>query len=155
MSCETDTATILRASGQKVTPQRLLILSCARHAGGHITAPQIIESVRAAYPYIDASTVYRTLSSARDLGLVSEMRIGGGDSLFEWIGGNRHHHLVCRICGTVASLDEHHLDELTQTVQRVSGFRADFDHLAIYGICKNCLAQGEFDETGQLKRFRS
>ncbi|MPZ50624.1 MAG: transcriptional repressor [Dehalococcoidia bacterium] len=141
MSCEADTASILRASGQKVTPQRLLILSCARHAGGHITAPQIIETIRTTYPYIDASTVYRTLTSAKELGLVSETRIGSGDSLFEWVGGNRHHHLVCRVCGTVSSLDEHHLDELTEIVRRVSGFEADLGHIAIYGVCQGCAAK--------------
>jgi len=141
MSCEAETASILRASGQKVTPQRLLILSCARHAQGHITAPRIIEIVRTSYPYIDASTVYRTLASAKDLGLVSETRIGGGDSLFEWVGGNRHHHLVCRSCGTVSSLEEHHLDELKETLKRVSGFEADMDHIAIHGLCQDCAAK--------------
>ena len=143
MSCESDTAAILRGAGQKVTPQRLLILSCARHAGGHITAPSLIENVRRSYPYIDASTVYRTLASARELGLISETRMGGGDSLFEWVGGDRHHHLVCRVCGSVASLDEHHLDELKDTLRRVTGFEADLDHIAIHGLCSDCLARGE------------
>ena len=141
MSCESETASVLRAAGQKVTPQRMLILSCARHAEGHITAPRIIEVVRYSYPYIDASTVYRTLASAKELGLVSETRIGGGDSLFEWIGGNRHHHLVCRVCGSVSSLEEHHLDALTATLKRATGFEADLDHIAIHGICKDCAAK--------------
>jgi len=147
MSCEPDTASILRSSRQKLTPQRLLILSCARHAQGHITAPRIIELVRASYPYVDASTVYRTLSSAKELGLISETRIGGGDSLFEWIGSNRHHHLACRVCGSVSSLEEHHLDEVKATLKRVTGFEADLDHIAIHGVCKDCAAKALRGET--------
>ena len=143
MSCESDTASVLRGAGQKVTPQRMLILSCARHAQGHITAPRIIELVRASYPYIDASTVYRTLASARDLGLVTETRIGSGDSLYEWMGEDRHHHLVCRQCGVVTSLDDRHLEALTSTLERETGFHADLDHVAFTGICRTCAESAE------------
>ena len=91
MSCETDIAGLLRASGQKVTPQRLIILTCLRHAGGHVTATELLEEARRSYPYIDISTVYRTLASAKDLRLVSETNLGSGDTLFEWVGEQRHH----------------------------------------------------------------
>lgn len=143
MSCETDTAAILRAAGQKVTPQRLIILSALRHAGGHVTAAQLLEDARKSYPYIDASTVYRTLSAARDLRLVAETNMGSGDTLYEWLGTHRHHHLICRRCGQVSSLDEEHLDVLTATLQRETGFRADLDHIAIFGTCAGCAESAE------------
>lgn len=138
MSCETDTAGVLRAAGQKVTPQRLMILSALRHAGGHVTAAQLLEAARKSYPYIDASTVYRTLSAARDLRLVSETNMGAGDTLYEWLGAHRHHHLICRRCGQVASLDEAHLNELAANLERETGFQADLDHIAIFGTCAAC-----------------
>ena len=140
MSCETDTAAVLRAAGQKVTPQRLIILSALRHAGGHVTAAQLLEAARKSYPYIDASTVYRTLSAARDLRLVSETNMGAGDTLYEWLGNDRHHHLICRRCGQVESLDEAHLDVLAATLERETGFLADLDHIAIFGTCAACAA---------------
>ena len=147
MSCETDTVTVLRAAGQKVTPQRLLILGSVRHARGHITASQILEEVRMAHPYMDASTVYRTLASAKELRLVSETNLGSGDNLFEWIGGNHHHHLICRICGGVSSIDHQHFDDLAATLQAETGFRPDLDHIAIFGYCRDCqekaLVEGE------------
>jgi Fe2+ or Zn2+ uptake regulation protein len=142
MSCETDTASVLRSAGHKVTPQRLLILSCLRHAGGHVTAARLLEDARRSYPYIDASTVYRTLAAAKDLRLVSETNLGGGDNLFEWLGADRHHHIICRRCGQVASLEEAHLDALADALERETGFRADFDHIAIFGTCRACFAIG-------------
>lgn len=138
MSCEKDTADLLRSAGQKVTPQRLLILSVLRHAGGHVTAGQILEEARRAYPYIDASTVYRTLASAKDLRLVSETNLGSGDNLFEWLGADRHHHLICRSCGQVTSLDESHLKTLARSLRRDTGFQADLDHIVIFGLCSAC-----------------
>jgi Fur family ferric uptake transcriptional regulator len=141
MSCESDTAAMLRAASQKVTPQRILILSCVRHAAGHITASQILEQVRAAHPYIDASTVYRTLATAKERRLVSETNLGSGDNLFEWIGDrDRHHHLICRACGSVSSLDEAHLDVLAKALAKQTGFKADLDHIAIFGLCRECAA---------------
>lgn len=142
MSCEAEIATALRGSGQKVTPQRMLILGCVRHTGGHITASQILETVRRSYPFVDASTVYRTLAVAKDLRLVSETNLGSGDNLFEWIDAERHHHLICRVCGNVSSLEERHLDVLASTVESETGFSADIDHIAIFGTCSDCREQG-------------
>jgi len=138
VSCETDLAAVLRSHGQKVTPQRLIILSCLRHAGGHVTAAQLLEEARRSYPYIDASTVYRTLASAKDLRLVSETNLGAGDTLFEWAGEERHHHLICRQCGKVDALDEAHLAQLGDALKKDTGFEADLDHLAIFGTCRDC-----------------
>ncbi len=138
MSCETETATALKDAGQKVTPQRMLILSSVRHAGGHLTASQILEEVRHSYPYVDASTVYRTLASARVLKLVNETNMGSDDNQFEWIGKERHHHLICRSCGEVTSLDNSYLDGLASTLLEDHRFQADLDHFAIFGVCKGC-----------------
>ena len=138
MSCETETATALKDAGQKVTPQRMLILSSVRHAGGHLTASQILEEVRHSYPYVDASTVYRTLASARELKLVNETNMGSGDIQFEWTGKERHHHLICRSCGEVTSLDNSYLDGLASTLLEDHRFQADLDHFAIFGVCKGC-----------------
>ena len=142
VSCELDTAALLRAAGQKVTPQRMLILGCVRHAQGHVTAGQVLEDVRRSYPFIDASTVYRTLAAGKELRLVSETNLGAGDNLFEWVGAERHHHLICRSCGAVSDLDEHHLDALVTTLQRETGFHADLDHIAIFGTCRQCAGAG-------------
>ena len=78
MSCEDHTVQTLRDSGHRLTPQRVLILSSLRHADGHVTASEILDQVRESYPYIDASTVYRTLSVLKKLRLVSETDLGRG-----------------------------------------------------------------------------
>jgi Fur family ferric uptake transcriptional regulator len=138
MACERETAVVLRETGHKVTPQRVLILSAVRHAGEHVTASRVIDDLKGAHPYIDASTVYRTLSSATDMGLLSETDMGGGDSEFEWIGKDRHHHVICRSCGAVSSLDNTYLDGLATLLYEELGFQADLGHFAIFGVCKDC-----------------
>jgi hypothetical protein len=77
----------------------MLILSAVRHAGHHLKATDILEDVRRTYPYVDASTVYRTLGSAAELGLVTGTDMGAGDTEFEWVGTDRHHHLIAALAG--------------------------------------------------------
>ena len=138
MNNEPDIASLLRSAGQKVTPQRLLILTALRDSHGHVTASQILEKVKASYPYVDASTVYRTLSAAKELRLVTETNLGSGDNLFEWIGTERHHHLICRSCGSVSMLEERYVAGLAAMLEREAGFDADLEHLALFGICAAC-----------------
>ncbi len=138
MSCETETAVALRGAGQKVTPQRMLVLCTVRHSRQHITASEILEEVRRSYPFVDASTVYRTLASASEIGLVSMTDMGAGDTEYEWVGKDRHHHLICRACGSVTSLDNSYLDSLATALYDELGFQADLGHFGIFGLCRAC-----------------
>ena len=90
MSCEDHSIQTLRESGHRLTPQRVLILSALRSAEGHMTAAGVLDHVRESYPYIDASTVYRTLGVLKNLRLISENNITGGESEYEWLHQNRH-----------------------------------------------------------------
>ena len=142
MSCETETAVALRDAGQKVTPQRMLILSVVRHANRHIAATEVLEEVRRQFPFVDASTVYRTLGAAADLGMLSGTNMGAGDNEFEWIGADRHHHVICKACGDVTSLDVTYLDALATALHADLGFHADIGHFAIFGLCRSCQPNG-------------
>ncbi len=148
MSCETETIDLLRGSGHKMTPQRMMVLTSLRHAPGHLSATAIHDQVRASYPYVDISTVYRTLNVLKDLRLVSETHMGGGDATFEWVGVERHHHLICKQCNDVTSLDHEYMDRLAAHITEDLGFTADMDHFAIFGICAFCAgeASGSADE---------
>ena|SRR5438874_1127731 len=138
MSCETETANVLRGAGQKVTPQRMLILAALRHNRTHATAAQVLEEARHSYPFLDISTVYRTLASARDLKLVSELTRTGADAEYEWIGSDPHHHLICRVCGSETVLEHGYIDSLGAALLADQGFTAELDHFAIVGVCRDC-----------------
>ncbi len=146
MSCETDTVKVLRNTGHKATPQRLMILGALRHASGHLTANDIHSEVQEEYPYIDISTVYRTLGALKELRLVSETDMGKGDTSYEWVQQQGlHHHLICRKCDSVTSLDHHYLEDLGTEILAESGFKPDLDHFAIFGLCAECRADTEIN----------
>ena len=140
MSCEEQTAELLRRAGHKLTPQRMMIVRALRHGEGHLSAAQLAEQVRAVYPFVDVSTVYRTLDVLKRLRLATETDMGSGDAVFEWAPEQPHHHLICTACEDIAELDHSYLDELAARVERDFGFAPDLHHFAIFGLCSECKA---------------
>lgn len=131
----------LRAAGQRLTPQRLLILELLFAHGEHASAEELFSEAQSRYPYLNISTVYRTLDVLRDIGLVSETDLGDGVRRFSLLAENRHHHLVCLDCGFVESVDDTLFDDLREVLRATKHFEARIDHLAIFGTCSACTPQ--------------
>ncbi len=142
MSCEEEMADLLRRAGHKLTPQRLLILAVLRHAEGHVSVAHIAEQVRAVYPFVDVSTVYRTLDVLKRMRLVTATDMGAGDVLFEWAPEQPHHHLICTSCAAVQVLDNAYLESLASRIRGEFGFAPDLHHFAIFGLCRECQIGG-------------
>ena len=129
---------ILGEKGYRLTPQRMMILSASEVSNDHISADEIYAQVVAEYPYVNISTVYRTLELLKRLGLVTETDLGGGRVRYHPAGKGHHHHLVCTECGAIIDLEEALLSSLESTLLREYEFAADLKHLAIFGRCAKC-----------------
>lgn len=138
MPVEDEIVAELRRARQKVTPQRLMVLTALRSMPGHPSASEIFGRVRESYPYVDISTVYRTLAALKDLGLVTETDMGAGDLRYQWAGETPHHHLICQRCGDVAEIEHDLMARLGEHLQERYGFTARMDHFAIFGVCRAC-----------------
>jgi Fur family ferric uptake transcriptional regulator len=133
----------LQQIGYRLTPQRMMILEAIANSGGHISAEEIHETVRQAYPYLDISTVYRTLDLLKTLHLVSETDLGRGHAQYEFLSKGLHHHLICTECGKILDFDNSLLDPLRQVIEEEYHFHAEIEHLAIPGICSDCNTSSE------------
>lgn len=131
-----DLANRLRRVGQRVTPQRLVILG-AMEPGAHLSADEVFARVEPLLPGVNRSTVYRTLELFRDLGLVSMTDLGGGARQFELIDAP-HHHLICHRCGAILELDDDLVGPLRDAIRARHGFIPAIDHLALFGFCAAC-----------------
>jgi len=129
---------ILRQQGYRLTPQRMMVLEAIEESEDHISAEEIHARARAKYPYINISTIYRTLELLKKMGLVTETELGGGRFVYHPVGKAQHHHLVCRKCGRVRDIDAAVFQQLKDDLKANYGFNADFEHIAIFGTCENC-----------------
>lgn len=128
----------LRSIGQRATPQRLLVLSAFRDSGEHLTADDIYARIGERSPAVNRSTVYRTLETFRDLGVITETDLGGGVRCFQLLDQDRHHHLVCHECGAMIDLADDVLEPVRREALVRYGFVAEIDHLALFGRCGSC-----------------
>ena len=83
----------------------------------------------------------RTLGVLKKLRLVSETDLGAGESIYEWLHQNRHHHLICRMCDRLIQLDHQYMANLGTEILDDYGFKADVDHIAIFGLCSDCTSE--------------
>lgn len=134
MSCSEE----LRDKGYRLTPQRLMVLDALHQAEGHISAPDICQRVQARYPWVNKSTIYRTLDLLRELDLVTETELGGDKLYYHQAEKGHHHHLICQKCGKVMDIDEDVFASLESTLRKKYRFSADLKHLAIHGSCLGC-----------------
>ncbi|MFQ5421184.1 MAG: Fur family transcriptional regulator [Anaerolineae bacterium] len=131
----------IRRRGYRVTPQRQLILDTLCQMGGHATPSELFRQVQPQMPSLNQATVYRVLDFLCDMNLVAKTE-WGGSRVYEIIGHVPHHHLVCRRCGYTEILDDAHLQDLSDHLQQQHGFKAEINHLAITGLCAQCLKSG-------------
>ena len=127
----------LRARGQRVTSQRLVINRMLRSRDQHVTAEEVLGAVPQTLPGTSLPTVYATLELFEQLGIVRRVNSGGGAVLFDSRTGD-HHHLICRVCGAVQDLD--HDVDLSGLLDaaRTAGFAPDRASLVVDGVCTDC-----------------
>jgi Fur family ferric uptake transcriptional regulator len=133
-----DTAGQLRRRGYRITPQRMMILSCIEDSDNHITAEDIYAQVVEKDPGLNISTVYRTLELLKELGLIYEIDLGEGRVGYHPEGKGHHHHLICRKCHSITDINESVLFSVKAVLLQAFGFDADLKHLALFGLCEKC-----------------
>lgn len=132
-----DFATRLHSHGYRQTPQRQLILEAVRRADDHVTPDEVYQRVHQQNPAISRATIYRTLDFLCEMRLIHALR-WGGQMYYEIAGEEPHHHLVCRICGTMLECEHDLLQTLFEAVEKKHRFTIDMDHVALFGLCQPC-----------------
>lgn len=128
----------LRRADIRVTVPRIAVLTALVLRDGHASADEVLETALTVESTVTRATVYRTLERLRDERLISETDLGDGVRRFEIVDDVPHHHLICTGCGAIIDLDDHAIDALRESIERDYGFRADIDHLALFGRCPVC-----------------
>lgn len=127
----------LRARGQRVTSQRLVINRMLRSRDQHVTAEEVLGAVTQTLPGTSLPTVYATLELFEQLGIVRRVNSGGGAVLFD-SRTVEHHHLICRGCGAVQDLD-HPIDlDGVLAAAAQTGFAPGRAAIVVDGLCTRC-----------------
>jgi len=127
--------------GFKVTPQRLAILRYLKENRVHPTAEKIYSEITKEYPAISLTTVYKTLASFVEAGMVKELDIDPHKMRFD-ICTEEHNHFYCRVCDNVYDVDSEGpmiMNDL-QNKSKIEGHRVDAVNINLKGVCRYCEA---------------
>ena len=130
-------------AGIKLTHQRLEIFRELMSVRDHPSAELIHKRLQKKLPTIAIDTVYRTLATFDELGLVKKLHVMNERTLFD-TNVDIHHHFICTRCKKVKDIYWTEFDN-TMLPMVVDGMgKVQSRHLEIHGICNSCL-----DKTGQ------
>lgn len=130
----------LRSEGKRITPQRTAICRVLASTNSHPTANQIYEQLKLEYPSLSLATVYNTLDTLVNLGLVNILGAAGDDAVHYDADTTPHVNLACVICHRVIDLPSHYIQNLDQEVENTSSFKLLGARVMYYGICPDCQA---------------
>jgi Fe2+ or Zn2+ uptake regulation protein len=141
-----DTAThYLLDRGVRLTnARRLVIRSLVDHPGPR-SAAELDVAMRRRVPL---SSIYRTLLTLEESGLLTRLRDGDGVAKYELserVTGDHHHHFVCSQCGrtTEVAIPKKLEEAITRLIDAIGSERAYeiTDHrLELDGVCEACRA---------------
>ena len=127
------------------TAARNRILECLRdNKDRTLNANDILKVLSDAGNDVNITTVYRYLDKLTEDGQVMKyVAENGTRAVFQYVGEEHHcedHlHLQCTRCGAIIHLDCSFMDEISEHVLLVHGFRIQCRNSIIYGLCQNCL----------------
>lgn len=134
----TDLTEHLRSHGIHPTQQRIRVLKVLVDSRAHLSAEEIHGLVRAQTPRIGLATIYRTLHTLKEKGLVEEHRFNDEFSRYEAMPASHHDHLICIECGKVVEFDQPLIEQLQLAAAKENHFSIVSHRLEIYGICETC-----------------
>ena len=135
-----DLKQICEETGIKLTHQRLEIFKEIMSARDHPSAEVIYRRLRGKMPTIAIDTVYRTLATFDELGIVKKLHVMGERALFD-ANLDRHHHFVCTRCKEVEDIywPEFDNSKLPEQAGRMGKILSR--HLELRGICNRCMKE--------------
>jgi Fur family ferric uptake transcriptional regulator len=112
----------LRKAGLRVTQQRMLLLALLRDANDHPNAEELLARAKAVDDSISLATVYRTLSTLEEVGLIRKISLEGLQARYEAAPVAEHDHLVDVDTGEVIEIVSDEIARLRQELVAKLGY---------------------------------
>jgi Fur family transcriptional regulator, ferric uptake regulator len=128
----------LATAGHRLTAARRRVADLIGARDGHFTAAELLADARARRLKIGRASVFRTLDLLTELNVLERVDLPTGEHAYVACRPAHHHHVICRVCGQVAEVDDAGLDDVAAEMERRTGFEIDTHRLEPYGRCPAC-----------------
>ena len=131
----------LRHKGLRVTPQRVAVYNNLLERSDHPTVDQIMGDLNQGLPISSKATVYSTLSSLREAGLVREILLEEGVTRYD-SNVAPHHHFRCTSCKCIIDVPWNALN-VSMAASLPGGHAVSSHEVTVYGVCQSCQSAGD------------
>lgn len=125
---------LCREKGLRLTGQRRVISEVIASGLDHPCATQIHDLAVRRQPRISLATVYRTLRTLCEAGLVNEHAFQDGRCHYELAGRPHHDHLIDSETGQIIEFCDQEIERLQQAIAARLGYRLTGHRLELYGV---------------------
>ena len=126
---------LFRAKKVPLTHQRLAVYEELAVRHDHPSAESLYESLKKAYPSLSLATVYKTLQTLHEMGMVARVDSPAAQARYDAIV-DTHHHAVCSACGRIEDLFDARLDKIAPP--KTSAFKFSGHSVHFHGLCAAC-----------------
>lgn len=126
---------LFRAKKIPLTHQRLAVYEELTGRHDHPSAESLYGSLRKQYPSLSLATVYKTLQTLHELGMVSRVDSPTAQARYDAIV-ETHHHAVCSACGRIEDVFDERLDRVA--APKAPGFKVQGHSVHFHGLCAAC-----------------
>lgn len=130
-----------RATGRRVTPQRVAVFEALSKRDDHPTVDQIYREVRRQFPMISLNTVYQTVEALVDMKVVSPIGHGQEAARYE-TDAKPHHHAVCIACKRISDIFDPGLGQVRLPRAMRDRFVVLGHKVEFFGYCADCQPSG-------------
>jgi Fur family transcriptional regulator, ferric uptake regulator len=127
----------LHEGGKNITPERMEVLSLVLQQKGHFKIEDIIRDSGKKKRVISRATIYRTLKTIEDAGLIKFIRSIHDEKIYEVVRGH-HDHMICEHCGRIIEFHDSKLEALQDDICTARGFTPSRHVMKIFGTCSRC-----------------
>jgi Fur family ferric uptake transcriptional regulator len=126
----------LRSKGLRATRPREQVASIALARRTHFEIQELVREVRSKHSEISPATVYRSVKTLCEAGLLIETLQGTGRvALYEIASPDHHDHLVCLDCGEIFEFHNEALEQAQTAAVKNMGFEEVRHKHVVYAHC--------------------
>lgn len=129
---------ILEQNGCRITSPRRVIVETLLGSPRALEPVEIYDLARKSNPGIGLVTVYRTLETLENLGLIQRIHRDDGCHMVMPAVDGHQHYLVCITCGKTTHFQGDDLEALFARVESRTGYQVSDHWLQLFGTCPEC-----------------
>lgn len=132
----------LATQGKRLTAERAAIVEEVFSDHEHFDTDQLVERLTRRDNHrraVSRASVYRTLKSMEEAGLLRKVARTDGRDVYERdYGYPQHDHFICKKCGALIEFHNESIRSILDELAAEHGFRMSGHRLEVHGLCNDC-----------------